>query len=119
MPVVILRNCLTSRLRTRCTNSTARSDSDDCQANARSGDRRVARSSTSRKSHSLSLIYIVDVEVANETVLLKKFSGDLHLKPTPDMEYHFVGPSPPDVDENLFHIFQSLPSEQWNNTAWK
>ena len=55
------------------------------------------RSYDARKSHSLSLIYIVDVEVANETVLLKKFSGDLHLKPTPDMEYHFVGKAPPDV----------------------
>ena len=55
------------------------------------------RSYDARKSHSLSLIYIVDIEVKNETVLLKKFSGDLHLKPTPDMEYHFVGKAPPDV----------------------
>ena len=50
-----------------------------------------------RKSHSLSFIYIVDVETRNETALLKKFADDLHVKPTPDMEYHFVGKAPAHV----------------------
>jgi uncharacterized FAD-dependent dehydrogenase len=55
------------------------------------------RSYDARKSHSLSFIYIVDVETRNETALLKKFADDLHVKPTPDMEYHFVGKAPTHV----------------------
>ena len=55
------------------------------------------RSYDARKSHSLSFIYIVDVETRNETALLKKFADDLHVKPTPDMEYHFVGTAPAHV----------------------
>ena len=55
------------------------------------------RSYDARKSHSLSFIYIVDVETRNETALLKKFADDLHVKPTPDMEYHFVGKAPAHV----------------------
>ena len=55
------------------------------------------RSYDARKSHSLSFIYIVDVETRNETTLLKKFADDLHVKPTPDMEYHFVGKAPAHV----------------------
>ena len=53
------------------------------------------RSYDARKNQSLSFIYIVDVEVKDEATLLRKFTGDPHLKPTPDMEYHFVGKAPP------------------------
>ena len=52
------------------------------------------RSYDARKNQSLSFIYIVDADVRNEAALLKKFSGDLHIKPTPDMDYKFVGQAP-------------------------
>jgi len=54
------------------------------------------RSYDARKNQSLSFIYIVDLEVANETVLLKKRAGDQHLRPAPDMEYHVIGHAPTD-----------------------
>ena len=53
------------------------------------------RSYDARKNSKLTFIYIVDAEVANETAILRRFAGDLHVKPTPDMEYHFVGKAPP------------------------
>ncbi len=52
------------------------------------------RSYDARKSHSLSFIYIVDLEVAHEAALLRKFDGDPHVKPAPDMAYRFVGHAP-------------------------
>ncbi len=52
------------------------------------------RSYDARKNHSLSFIYIVDLEVAHEAALLKKFDGDPHVKPAPDMAYRFVGHAP-------------------------
>jgi uncharacterized FAD-dependent dehydrogenase len=51
------------------------------------------RSYDARKS-AMQLIYIVDVEVAGEAALLKKFAKDIHVVPTPDMSYHFVGQAP-------------------------
>ncbi|EEG07786.1 NAD(P)/FAD-dependent oxidoreductase [Pseudogulbenkiania ferrooxidans] len=51
------------------------------------------RSYDARKS-TMQLIYIVDVEVADEAALLKKFAKDIHVVPTPDMSYHFVGQAP-------------------------
>jgi uncharacterized FAD-dependent dehydrogenase len=53
------------------------------------------RSYDARKNARLTFIYIVDAEVNNEAALLQRFAGDLHVKPTPDMEYHFVGTAPP------------------------
>ncbi len=55
------------------------------------------RSYDARKKHALLMVYVVDLEVNNETVLLKKFRNDRHLAPTPDMAYRFVGQAP----ENL------------------
>jgi uncharacterized FAD-dependent dehydrogenase len=52
------------------------------------------RSYDARKNQSLSFIYIIDADVQNEAALLKKFAGDLHVKPSPDTEYHFVGQAP-------------------------
>ena len=52
------------------------------------------RSYDARKNQSLSFIYIIDADVQNEAALLKKFAGDLHVKPSPDTEYHFVGHAP-------------------------
>jgi len=57
------------------------------------------RAYDARKKHALLLVYTVDVEVKNETVLLKKFAADKHVVPTPDMAYHFVGHAPADLAE--------------------
>jgi len=52
------------------------------------------RSHDARKKHALWLIYAVDIEVRDEAALLRRFHGDRHLVPTPDMAYHFVGHAP-------------------------
>ncbi len=57
------------------------------------------RAYDARKKHALLLVYTVDVEVKNETALLKKFAADKHVVPTPDMAYHFVGHAPADLTE--------------------
>ncbi|HWR77377.1 MAG TPA: NAD(P)/FAD-dependent oxidoreductase [Thiobacillus sp.] len=57
------------------------------------------RSYDARKKHALLMIYAVDVEVRNEAALLKKFSDDRHLAPTPDMAYRFVGHAPAHLAE--------------------
>ncbi|WP_079433129.1 NAD(P)/FAD-dependent oxidoreductase [Zoogloea sp. LCSB751] len=53
------------------------------------------RSYDARKNVRLCFIYILDLEVKNEAALLKKFADDIHVKPTPDTEYHFIGKAPP------------------------
>ncbi|MEW6120835.1 MAG: NAD(P)/FAD-dependent oxidoreductase [Pseudomonadota bacterium] len=57
------------------------------------------RSYDARKKHALLMVYAVDVEVRNEAALLKTFRNDAHLKPTPDMDYRFVGQAPATLDE--------------------
>jgi uncharacterized FAD-dependent dehydrogenase len=57
------------------------------------------RSYDARKKHALLLIYAVDIEVKNETALLKKFRNDRHLMPTPDLDYRFVGHAPEKLAE--------------------
>ncbi len=57
------------------------------------------RSYDARKKHALLLVYAVDIEVKNEAALLKKFHGNPHVVPSPDMEYQFVGRAPADLDE--------------------
>ncbi len=56
------------------------------------------RSYDARKKHALLLVYAVDVEVRNESALLKKFRNDRQLAPTPDMAYRFVGQAPEQLD---------------------
>jgi uncharacterized FAD-dependent dehydrogenase len=48
------------------------------------------RSYDARKKTSIVLIYAVDVNVANEDVVLARHKADPHVGPTPDMGYHFV-----------------------------
>ena len=48
------------------------------------------RAHDARKRSAIALIYSVDAQVKNEAALLAKFAGDPHLKPSPDMAYHFV-----------------------------
>ncbi len=50
-----------------------------------------------RKRNVIVVVYTLDVEVADEAELLRKFSNDQHIKPTPDTEYKFVAQAP----ENL------------------
>lgn len=48
------------------------------------------RSYDARKNVALSLIYTVDISVKNEEKVLQKFSGDQHVRVSPDTRYHFV-----------------------------
>jgi uncharacterized FAD-dependent dehydrogenase len=57
------------------------------------------RSYDARKKHALLLVYTVDVTARDETALLKKFRNDPHVKPSPDMEYRFVGHAPENLEE--------------------
>jgi hypothetical protein len=50
-----------------------------------------------RKSHAILFTYTLNIEVANETILLARFKGDPHLKPAPDTTYHFVAQAPQKV----------------------
>jgi uncharacterized protein len=47
-----------------------------------------------RKASAISWIYTLDIEVKNESVLLRKFSGAPHITPSPDTSYHFVAHAP-------------------------
>ncbi|MDC7697138.1 NAD(P)/FAD-dependent oxidoreductase [Vogesella indigofera] len=51
------------------------------------------RSYDARRS-SQQLIYIVDLDIAGEDALLKKFRNDPHVGATPDMNYYYVGQAP-------------------------
>jgi uncharacterized FAD-dependent dehydrogenase len=52
------------------------------------------RSHDARKASALMFIYTVDIDVANEDSLLKKFANDPKITTTPDTTYHFVGQAP-------------------------
>lgn len=55
------------------------------------------RSYDARKNSALSFIYTVDADVADEEVVLTRFAGDLHVRPTADTSYHFVGKAPASI----------------------
>ncbi len=52
------------------------------------------RSYDARKNVALAFIYTVDVSVKNDEQLLKQFSNDVHIRPSPDTSYHFVAKAP-------------------------
>ncbi len=52
------------------------------------------RSYDARKVKAIMLIYVLDIEVDNEEQLLKKFQDDINVKPSPNMDYHFVAQAP-------------------------
>ncbi len=52
------------------------------------------RGHDARKKTSIQLVYTLDVEVRNEEAILKRFAGDSHIKPTPDMEYRLTAKAP-------------------------
>jgi uncharacterized protein len=55
------------------------------------------RSYDARKKGDITLVYILDVETAQDANLLEKFKKDPHVRPTPDMSYKPVARAP----ENL------------------
>ena len=47
-----------------------------------------------RKKNEIVFVYSLDVAVIDEARLLKRCSGEQHIKPTPDTEYQFVAHAP-------------------------
>jgi len=52
------------------------------------------RGNDARKKQAIQRVYTVDVEVAGEAQILKRFARDPDVKPTPNMEYQFVARAP-------------------------
>ncbi len=58
------------------------------------------RSYDARKKHTgILFICIVDVQVADESAVLKRFARDAQVKPAPDTSYHPVAKAPPSLTE--------------------
>ncbi|MBW8857979.1 MAG: hypothetical protein JF604_27540, partial [Bradyrhizobium sp.] len=57
------------------------------------------RGNDARKKHAVLLVYTLDVEVANEAAVLKRFVNDVNVKPTPNMDYQFVASAPAELTE--------------------
>jgi len=52
-----------------------------------------------RKRGNIQLIYTLDVDVADETGLLKRHADDKHVQPSPDTSYRFVAQAPADLKQ--------------------
>jgi len=52
------------------------------------------RANDARKKSHIFLIYSLDVEVKDEAAVLKRFAGDLDVKPTPNIDYRYVAHAP-------------------------
>jgi len=52
------------------------------------------RAVDARRRHAPTLIYTIDVTVADEAALLRKLGNDRHAGPTPDTPYRFVTQAP-------------------------
>ncbi len=52
------------------------------------------RAVDARRRHAPTLIYTIDVTVADEAALLRKLGNDRHAGPTPDTSYRFVTQAP-------------------------
>jgi uncharacterized FAD-dependent dehydrogenase len=55
------------------------------------------RGHDARKRGNILLIYTLDVEVADEAGLLKRYADDKHVQPSPDTSYKFVAQAPADL----------------------
>ena len=55
------------------------------------------RAHDARRKSAIMLIYSLDVEVKNEPAILKRFADDVHVKPTPNIDYQFVAHAPANV----------------------
>jgi uncharacterized FAD-dependent dehydrogenase len=56
------------------------------------------RSYDARKNVALAFIYTVDLSVKDEEGVLKQFSNDIHIRPSPDTSYHFVAKAPEGIE---------------------
>ena len=54
------------------------------------------RAYDARRKSAIVLIYTVDCEVDDEAAVLARFSGDPHVRPSPDTAYHLVARAPVD-----------------------
>ena len=57
------------------------------------------RGHDARKRGNIQLIYTLDVDVADEAVLLQRFADDKHVQPSPDTSYKFVAQAPADLEQ--------------------
>jgi len=57
------------------------------------------RSYDARKRADIALIYTLDVELKNETAILKRFHADKHVMPTPEMTYRLVARAPANLSQ--------------------
>jgi len=57
------------------------------------------RSADARKKSAPLFVYSLDLELADEAAVLVRFKDDLHVKPTPDMEYQFVARAPANLPQ--------------------
>ncbi len=55
------------------------------------------RSYDARKKSAITLIYTLDLEVANEATLLRRLADDRNVGPTPDTQYKFVAQAPAEL----------------------
>ena len=55
------------------------------------------RAHDARKKSAIVLVYSVDVDVTDETALLKRYAGNVHIKPAPDMDYRLIAKAPEDL----------------------
>lgn len=59
----------------------------------------IRRGYDARKPAAIVFIFTLDVEVKNQTALLKRLHGDKRISVSPDMSYHFVAQAPPNLGE--------------------
>jgi len=57
------------------------------------------RGHDARKRGNIQLIYTLDVDVADEASLLKRYADDKHVQPSPDTSYKFVAQAPADLKQ--------------------
>jgi uncharacterized FAD-dependent dehydrogenase len=54
----------------------------------------LRRGNDARRRSAILLIYTIDVELADEALIIERFKGDKDVRPTPDTAYHFVARAP-------------------------
>jgi uncharacterized FAD-dependent dehydrogenase len=57
------------------------------------------RAHDARRKSAIMLIYSLDVEVKNEAAILKRFADDVHVKPSPNIDYQFVAHAPANLTD--------------------
>lgn len=57
------------------------------------------RAHDARRKSAITLIYSLDVEVKDEAAVLARFANNHQVKPTPDIDYHFVAKAPANLSK--------------------